>query len=75
MNSAWQTHSGHLACRWSGLFEQPQPAPALLRELSDGADHNAVVPIPDFAAHGPLGSGEWFVPWNLRWNVPTRRSF
>jgi hypothetical protein len=22
----------------------------------------------------PLGSGEWYVPWRLRWNIPDGRS-
>jgi hypothetical protein len=75
MNSTWQAHSGGLAWRWSGLFEQRRQTPTMVEEPSRGADHNAVVPITDFAAHSPLGSGEWFTPWSLRWGVPTRSSF
>jgi hypothetical protein len=72
MNSAWQAQSGRLACRWSGLFEHAQYNPSWLQAPESRVHDNAVVPVPDFAAHSPLGSGEWFVPWNLRWSVPTR---
>jgi len=75
MNSTWQARSGHLACRWTGLFEPGRSTPTWLQESSQGASHNAVVPIPDFAAHSPLGSGEWIVPWNLRWSLPIHPKF
>jgi len=71
MNSAWNADSGSLACRWSGALERDPSKLSGLQEQPAGEGHNAVVPIPNFAAHSPLGSGEWFVPWRLRWSVPS----
>jgi hypothetical protein len=70
MMNSWQSESGSLVCRWSGLVEPPSPA--VLASLHEGYER-FVPPMPNFAAHSLLGSGEWFVPWNYRWSVPCGR--
>jgi hypothetical protein len=72
MNPTWNAESGRLACRWSGALDRNRYNATWLQEPSKGSGDNAVVPVPNFAAHSPLGSGEWFVPWNRRWSVPSR---
>lgn len=72
MNTAWQTETGSLECRWSGLMERTQYTPDWLREASAGPHETVLTPVPDFAAHSPFGSGEWFVPWNSRLRLPSR---
>jgi hypothetical protein len=67
---SWQGESGGLECRWSGLLDSNQSNPSITHEASSGVYASFVPPLPDFAAHSLLGSGEWFVPWNLRWSVP-----
>jgi hypothetical protein len=42
-----------------------------MRGISESGPEKAS-PIPDFAGHSPFGSGEWYVPWNARWNTPVR---
>ena len=70
MKTSWQGESGGLTCRWSDLLESDQSSSTLSQDASASA-HASFVPLtPDFAAHSPLGSGEWFVPWNCRWSVP-----
>ena len=70
MKILWQSESGGLVCRWSDLLESDQSTSPVAREASTGVYARFVPPMPDFAAHSPLGSGEWFVPWNSRWSVP-----
>lgn len=40
-----------------------------LQEASPSVNRSITPVIPDFTKHSPLGSGEWYVPWNARWNV------
>ncbi len=75
MNGTWQADSGCLTFKWTGLLEETRYTPTFLQEPSQNADNCAMESVPDFAAHSLLGSGEWFVPWNLRWSTPTRSSF
>jgi hypothetical protein len=67
---SWQGESGGLECRWSNLLDSNQSNSSITHEASSGVYTSFVPPLPDFAAHSLLGSGEWFVPWNLRWSVP-----
>jgi hypothetical protein len=70
MKIAWQAEAGSLACNWAEALESGRSRPDWLQEAS--TDVAATPQIPDFAAHSPLGSGEWIVPWNARWSVLTR---
>lgn len=72
MNTDWQTESGSLECRWSELTERSRYIPAWFHDAAPETYASVLPPIPDFAAHSPLGSGEWMVPWNARWCLPTR---
>jgi hypothetical protein len=73
MKSSWQTDAGNLSCRWSEVGQRVQYDSAWIQEMSV-VQSGYLPPVPDFASHSPLGSGEWFVPWRLRWNVPDGRS-
>jgi hypothetical protein len=73
MKSSWQTDTGNLSCRWSEVGQRVQYDSAWIQEMSV-VQSGYLPPVPDFASHSPLGSGEWFVPWRLRWNVPDGRS-
>jgi hypothetical protein len=57
---------------WSESGERLPYNPQWAVELSDNT-HNATSSLPNFGDHSPLGSGEWIVPWNVRWSVPTSR--
>jgi hypothetical protein len=70
MNTSWKTETDHLVCRWSHPGERNLRNPSWLPELSTVVDEIPMPPVPDFAAHSLMGSGEWFVPWNARWGVP-----
>ena len=72
MKSSWQTDTGNLSCRWSEVGQRVQYDSAWIQEMSV-VQSGYLPPVPDFASHSPLGSGEWFVPWRLRWNVPDGR--
>jgi len=74
MNPGWSVEAGRLACRWSGIMERRRYTPAWFHGASPGAFENTAPPIPDFAAHSPLGSGEWIAPWRARWSLPTPSS-
>ena len=66
MKTAW--HIGGLAYYVDGS-DNGACIPNWIEESSNKFCGSFVQPIPDFAAHSPLGSGEWFVPWDMRWNV------
>jgi hypothetical protein len=70
MNTSWLSESGDLLCRWTDAGAGIPYSPPWGQETSSGVDQTFVEPLPDFAAHSPLGSGEWFVPWDARWSVP-----
>jgi hypothetical protein len=65
-----QGESGVLICRWSDLLEGDRSNSPISQDTSGESYASFLPPPPDFAAHSPLGSGEWFVPWNSRWSVP-----
>lgn len=70
MQTLWQTGPDGLACRWSEPAE-PTPSHLIAIEENPGADFESYLdPLPDFAAHSLLGSGEWLLPWNVRWSKP-----
>lgn len=57
MTSAWQTETGHLACRWSETGQRAQYNPRWIQETSESA---YVPPVPDFASHSPFAGASWF---------------
>jgi hypothetical protein len=73
MKSSWQNDTENLSCRWSEVGQRVQYASDWIHETSN-LQSGHLPPVPNFASHSPLGSGEWFVPWRLRWNVPDGRS-
>ena len=57
---AWQTETGHLACRWSEVRQQVQYNPGWMEETSD-IQSGYLPPLPDFASHSPFGGAtSWF---------------
>jgi hypothetical protein len=75
MNGSWQAEDAHLRFRWSEIGEFAPYHPDWMEEASNGREPSrqastGSTPLPNFAAHSPLGSGEWFVPWDARWCVP-----
>jgi len=72
MNSGWRVEGRGLARSWSIPREWSPHRPAWLEEPSLAAADNPAPPLPDFAAHSPLGSGEWIAPWHARWSVIAR---
>ena len=71
MKTSWQSGTGTLECHWSEAVDPAQPHLPSLSETAREAREGGLLPrIPNFAAHSPLGSGEWFVPWSARWQVP-----
>jgi hypothetical protein len=62
MKTSWQTETGRLECRWSGLWDGVQEKSPVVQEASTGVYESFAQPLPDFASHSLLGSGEWFVP-------------
>ena len=74
MKTSWQSESGGLVCRWSGLLSDDQSNSPIPHEASTEVYASFAPPMPAFAAHSLLGSGEWFVPWNFRWSVPRSSS-
>jgi hypothetical protein len=71
MKTSWQVESGGLECRWSGLLDRNQSNSPLAHEASSEAYASFAPPLPDFVTHSLLGSGEWYVPWKLRWTGPS----
>jgi hypothetical protein len=72
MCGSWRGETHHLEFRWSDLEQPNSYRLSWIEEASTGEAEAAVPDLPDFAAHSPLGSGEWFVPWNSRWSIPGR---
>lgn len=69
MNTAWQSESGSIECRWALALESGG-APSWLKERSaKETRRDYVPPLPNFAEHSPFGSGEWIVPWGARWRT------
>jgi hypothetical protein len=74
MKTSWQVGADGLECRWSVPGERILYDLSAIQEGSTGTSGSFLPPVPDFAAHSLLGSGEWYVPWNLRWGVPRSSS-
>lgn len=72
MKTSWQTEGDRIVCRWSEAGKRIQYNPPWLQEASRSVDKSVSPVIPDFTMHSPFGSGEWYVPWSARWNVPGR---
>ena len=66
----WQMEADSIVCRWSETGERIQYNPPRLQEASRSVVRSVTPEIPDFTTHSLLGSGEWFVPWKVRWSVP-----
>lgn len=66
MKASWQIEADGLVCRWSN----PQENTPLTQDASPKVQESFVQKLPGFAAHSPLGSGEWIAPWSARWSVP-----
>ena len=72
MNSSWQKNEAALSLRWTTVGRPVDYASDWIQETTD-AEGGPVPPLPNFASHSLLGSGEWFAPWRLRWSVPEAR--
>ena len=72
MKARWQTEPGRILCTWSEIGERTEYNPPWMQEPSMRTEGHVSVAVPDFTMHSLLGSGEWFVPWRLRWSVPSR---
>ena len=72
MKTFWETESGHLECHWCESDQSVQRTAPHIEETLKTRDRGVTPAFPDFARHSPLGSGEWFAPWNLRWSRPDR---
>lgn len=70
MKTSWQIETGRPVCRWSVPGERVLYDLSSIQEDSTAVSGSFLPPVPDFAAHSLLGSGEWYVPWKLRWSVP-----
>ena len=69
MKTSWHAESGRFLCRWSDPLDGDQEKPPVVLEASAEVYESYLPPMPDFAAHSLLGSGEWMVPWDHRWSV------
>lgn len=67
MNTRWESEPGRILCRWSEVGERTEYNALWMQEASTHTDCHASAAVPNFSMHSPLGSGEWFVPWRLRW--------
>jgi hypothetical protein len=72
MNTSWQTANPGIACRWTVPGAERSYDLSWLEESQGGLGAIEADEHPDFATHSPLGSGEWFAPWNARWSLPGR---
>jgi hypothetical protein len=72
MNTSWQTANKDIACRWAEPDVEFHYDLTWMEEVQGEIVTSGAGEIPDFAAHSPLGSGEWFAPWNARWSLPGR---
>jgi hypothetical protein len=57
MKMAWETETGHLACRWSGAGEHVPYDPPWIQDASRSAQRKTTSPLPDFAMLSPFGGG------------------
>lgn len=72
MLTSWRTEKDRLVCGWSRVRQQIEPDVLSMPGTSE-SDCEGFTSIPDFAGHSPFGSGEWYVPWNIRWSVAVRQ--
>ncbi len=70
VKTSWQTEAGRIVSRWNEAGKRIEYSPLWLQVASQSVDRSVKPEVTNFTAHSPLGSGEWFVPWNARWNVP-----
>ena len=70
MKARWQSEPARILCSWSGIGERTEYNPPWMQQPSNRSEGPVAVAVPDFTTHSPMGSGEWFVPWRLRWCVP-----
>ena len=74
MKISWQIKTGGPVCRWSDPGKRIPYDPSSILEDSTEASGSFLPPVPYFVAHSLLGSGEWYVPWKMRWGVPRSSS-
>ena len=72
MKTSWQVETSRIECRWAVQEDRAPYNPSWFQDAGVGVYASALEPTPDFAAHSLLGSGEWLVPWSLRWSVARR---
>lgn len=72
MKTSWQAANQDIACRWTNLGVEPRYDLSWMEETGCELGASGDDEVPDFATHSPLGSGEWFAPWNARWSLPGR---
>ncbi len=72
MQTSWQAVNGGITCEWTDPDVQTHCDLSWLEDIQDEIVTSGADEIPDFASHSPLGSGEWFAPWNARWSLPGR---
>jgi hypothetical protein len=72
MNTSWQTANPGIAPRWADPDVEAHYDLSWMEEMEDEIVTTAAEAVQDFATHSPLGSGEWFAPWNARWSLPGR---
>jgi len=61
MTLSWQTETGHLVCRWSGVVQRVQYNPSWMEETSD-IQSSYLPPLPVFTSRSPFGGATWFQP-------------
>jgi hypothetical protein len=59
MKTSWQSESGGLICRWSGLLDDESNSPITLRASTE-AYASFMPPVPDFVTHSLLGESGTF---------------
>ena len=72
MTGSWKAEQDGLAHHWPEDLSDIRNRPAWLGEAPDGDFCKSPSCVPEFAAHSPMGSGEWIAPWKVRWSLPER---
>jgi hypothetical protein len=62
MKSSWQTETGKLQCRWSGVGERVRYNPAWMKDASKETQSETFrAPVADFTNLSPFGGGVWYL--------------
>jgi hypothetical protein len=73
MKVLWKTELDRLSCQWCDVGERIPLNTTWIQDAPESTSKNVQTPSLNFTSHSPFGSGEWYVPWNARWNVPDTR--